>query len=150
MTAAQVHYCYYWPKVVLLQAHGDAEVAVAVRCRRRYRAGARSRGRTVVVPMARGRLAVVVVFVLLRARSRFAVVHVVGFRVPLRAVVVARGGLGNGGQQGYHSYKDEFFHDCDENYVKVIKMFRFYNLSVEGTRILCKIYTIFYFFSVRR
>jgi hypothetical protein len=102
--------------------------------------------------MARGRLAVVLVrLMLLQARSRFAVVHVVGFRVPLRpVVVVARGCLGNGGQQGCHSYKDEFFHDCDENYVKVIKMFRFYNLSVEGTRILCKIYTIFYFFSVRR
>ena len=72
-------------------------------------------------------------------------------RVSLRpVVVVARGCLSNGGQQGCHSYKDEFFHDCDENYVKVIKMFRFYNLSVEGTRILCKIYTIFYFFSVRR
>ena len=104
-----------------------------------------------MVTMARGRLAVVVVrLMLLQARSRFAVVHVVGFRVPLRAVVVARGCLGNGGQQGCHSYKDEFFHDCDENYVKVIKMFRFYNLPVGGTRILCKIYTFFYFFSVSR
>ena len=91
-------------------------MTVTVRCRLRYRAGARCRGRTVVVTMARGRLAVVVVLVLLRSRSRFAVVHVVGFRVPLRAVmVVARGCLGNGGQQGCHSYKDEFFHDYNEN-----------------------------------
>jgi hypothetical protein len=53
---------------------------------------------------------------LLQARSRFAVVHVVGFRVPLRAVmVVARGSLSDGGQQGCHSYKDEFFHDYNEN-----------------------------------
>lgn len=92
-------------------------MAVTVRCRRRYRAGARSRGRTVVVTMARGRLAMVLVrLMLLQARSRFAVVHVVGFRVPLRpVVVVARGSLSDGGQQGCHSYKDEFFHDYNEN-----------------------------------
>ena len=75
-------------------------------------------------------------------------VHVVGFRVSLRAVrsVVVRGCLGDGGQQGCHSYKDEFFHDCNENYVKVIKMFRFDNLSVGRTRTIGGIYTIFQFF----
>ncbi len=109
----------------------------------------RCRGRTVVVPMARGRLAVVLVrLMLLQAGSRFAVVTVVGGRVSLRAVrsVVVRGCLGYGGQQGCHSYKDEFFHDCNENYVKVIKKFRFDNLSVGRTRTIGGIYTIFYFF----
>lgn len=92
------------------------------------------------------RLAVVVLVV--RAGSRFAVVTVVGGRVSLRAVrsVVVRGCLGYGGQQGCHSYKDEFFHDCNENYVKVIKKFRFDNLSVGRTRTIGGIYTIFYFF----
>lgn len=78
----------------------------------------RCRGRTVVVPMARGRgrTVVLVRLMLLQARSRFAVVHVVGLWVSLRAVmVVARGCLGDGGQQGCHSYKNEFFHDCNEN-----------------------------------
>lgn len=113
----------------------------------------RCRGRTVVVPMARGRLAVVPVrLMLLQARSRFAMVHVVGGRVSLRAVrsVVVRGCLGYGGQQGCHSYKDEFFHDCNENYVKVIKKLRFGNLSVGRTRTIGGIYTIFYFFSASR
>lgn len=111
----------------------------------------RCRGRTVVVPMARGRLAVVLVrLMLLQARSRFAVVHVVGFRVSLRAVmVVARGCLGYGGQQGCHGYKDEFFHDCNENYVEVIKMFRFDNLfSRENANYRRNLHN-FLFFSVR-
>lgn len=76
----------------------------------------RCRGRTVVVPMGRTRCRLAVVLVrlmLLQERSRFAVVHVVGFRVSHRGVrsVVVRGCLGYGGQQGCHSYKDEFFHD---------------------------------------
>lgn len=88
-----------------------------------------------MVPAVRAGIRLAIVVLVVRARGRFAVVTVVGCRVPLRAVVavVVRGCLGYGGQQGCHSYKDEFFHDCNENYVKVIKMFRFDNLSFGGT-----------------
>lgn len=56
------------------------------------------------------------VLVLLRARSRFAVVLVMDSGATLRGGVVMVGGcLSNGGQQGCHSYDDEFFHDCYEN-----------------------------------
>lgn len=67
----------------------------------------------VVVTAVRAGCRLAVVVLVVRAGCRFAVVPVVGGRVSLRTgvSVVVWGCLCNGGQQGCHSYEDEFFHD---------------------------------------